>query len=169
MKLDYLHADDIFLYKTIKTSDDHQILQNDLNALTKWSTDWLMDFNISKCKILQITTHHNKSSFTYKMFDTPLDTVLEHNYLRIRLHHKLSWEPHINYICTKANRLLGFLKRNLQYAPIEIKEHVYKQLLLPSLEYCSAIWDPHHQTSITKLEMIHIMLLALSSIDHGMG
>ena len=57
-----LFADDIFLYKTIKTSDDHQILQNDLNLLTKWSTDWLMDFNISKCKILQITTHHNKSS-----------------------------------------------------------------------------------------------------------
>ena len=61
------------------------------------------------------------------MFDTPLDTVLEHNYLGIRLHHKLSWEPHINYICTKAN----LLKRNLQYAPKEIKEHVYKQLLLP--------------------------------------
>ena len=113
-----------------------------------------MDFNISKCKILQITTNHNKSSFTYKMSDTPLDVVLEHNYLGICLHHKLSWEPHINYICTKANRLLGFLKRNLQYAPIEIKEHIYKQLLLPSLEYCSAIWDPHHQTSITKLEMI---------------
>ena len=68
-----LFADDILLYKTIKTSDDHQILQNDLNSLTKWSVDWLMDFNISKCKVLQITTHHNKSSFTYKMFDTPLD------------------------------------------------------------------------------------------------
>ena len=91
-----LFADDLFLYKTIKTSDDHQILQNDLNLLTKWSTDWLMDFNISKCKILQITTHHNQSFFTYKMFDTPLDTVLEHNYLGIRLHHKLSWEPHID-------------------------------------------------------------------------
>ena len=51
-----LFADDIFLYKTIKASDDHQILQNDLNLLTKWSTDWLMGFNISKCKILQITT-----------------------------------------------------------------------------------------------------------------
>ena len=34
-----LFADDILLCKTIKTSDDHQILQNDLNSLTKWSTD----------------------------------------------------------------------------------------------------------------------------------
>ena len=30
-----LFADDIFLCKTIKTSDDHQILQNKLNLLTK--------------------------------------------------------------------------------------------------------------------------------------
>jgi len=38
--------------------------------------------------------------------------------------------------------------------PSEIKEHVYKQLVLPSIEYCSAIWDPYHHTSIYKLEMI---------------
>jgi len=88
------------------------------------------------------------------MSNIPLDTVLEHNYLGIRLHHKLSWDPHVNYICNKANRLLGFLKRNLYNAPLQIKEHVYKQLLLPSIEYCSAIWDPYHQTSINKLEMI---------------
>ena len=57
-------------------------------------------------------------------------------------------------ICGKANRLLGFLKRNLYNAPIQIKEHLYKQLLLPSMEYCSAIWDPYHQTTVSKLEMI---------------
>ena len=149
-----LFADDVFLYKAIKTPRDHQILQDDLNSLVKWSTDWTMNFNISKCKILQITTHHNKSTFTYKMSSIPLATVLEHNYLGIRLHHKLSWDPHINYICNKANRLLGFMKRNLRNSPLEIKEHVYKQLLLPSIEYCSSIWDPYHQTSINRLEMI---------------
>ena len=26
--------------------------------------------------------------------------------------------------------------------------------IIPSLEYCSAIWDPYHHTSIGKLEMI---------------
>ena len=93
-----LFADDILIYKTIKTPQDHKILQDDLNSLTRWATDWMMEFNIYKCKILQITTHHNKSTFTYKMSDIPLATVLEHNYLGIRLHHKLSWDPHINYI-----------------------------------------------------------------------
>ena len=30
-----------------------------------------------------------------------------------------------------------------------------KQLLLPSIEYCSAIWDPYHYTDKNKLEMIY--------------
>jgi len=88
------------------------------------------------------------------MSNIPLTTVFEHNYHGIRLHHKLSWDPHVNYICKKANRLLGFLKRNLYNTPSEIKEHVYIQLVLPSIEYCSAIWDPYHHKSIYKLEMI---------------
>jgi len=43
----------------------------------------------------------------------------------------------------------------LHTAPSEIKNHLYKQLLVPSIENCSAIWDdPYHSTSIYKLEMI---------------
>ena len=149
-----LFADDILLFKTIATPNDHRILQNDLDSLTQWASNWLMEFNIPKCNILQFTTHHSKSTFTYKMSNIPLNIVSEHTYLGIRLHHTLSWEPHVNYICGKANRLLRFLKRNLYNAPIQIKEHLYKQLLLPSIEYCSAIWDPYHQTTVSKLEMI---------------
>ena len=112
-----------------------------------------MDFNISKCKILQIITHHNKSVFTNQMLNTPLKTVLQHNYLGI--------VSTTNYrgnhtSATFAIKRIDFwgLKRNLYNAPLEIEEQVYKQLLLPSIEHCSAIWDPYHQTSINKLEMI---------------
>ena len=41
------------------------------------------------------------------MSNIPLTTAKEHNY------HKLSWKPHVDCISNKANRLLGFLKRNL--------------------------------------------------------
>jgi len=82
------------------------------------------------------------------MSNIPLATVLEHNYLGIRLHHKLSWDPHVNYIYNSASWIPK------KKSPVEIKEHVYKQLVLPSIEYCSAIWDPYHHASVHKLEMI---------------
>ena len=33
-------------------------------------------------------------------------------------------------------------------------EQAYKQMVLPLLEYCASIWDPHHQSDIQKLEMV---------------
>ena len=142
-------------YHPIRTPDDHAHLQEDLNTLTKWANDWKMMFNKSKCKIMQFTIHRNKSKYTYVMSNTPLETVEEHDYLGVRLHHKLSWSPHINHIYNKVNRMLGFLNRNLYHAPQHIKEYTYKTLVLPSLDYCSAIWDPAYtKKDVLKLEML---------------
>ena len=88
------------------------------------------------------------------MNDIPLESVDEHNYLGVHLHHKLSWQSHINHICHKANQLLGFLYRNLKNCPKHFKEYAYNQIILPSIQYCSAIWDPFHQSEIHKLEML---------------
>ena len=127
------------------------------------------EFNIPKCNILQISTHLAKRNFTYKMSDIPLNTVLEHDYLGVCLHHKLSWRPYyVDCMCNKASRLLGFLKRNLYSSPAHIKEYLYKQLLLPSIEYCLAIWDPYHQTDIKKIEMVqhHAVRFVLNKSWH---
>ena len=113
-----------------------------------------MEFNVSKCKILQVSTCYTKSLFSYQMCGTPLEIVKQHNYLGIWLHHRLSWQPHIDSICNKVNRLLGFLYRNLRHCPNKLKECAYKQMILPILEYCSPIWDPYQQRSIHKIEMI---------------
>ena len=44
--------------------------------------------------------------------------------------------------CTKTNRTLGFLRRNLYACPQEIKEAAYKGLVRPVLEYSGSVWDP---------------------------
>ena len=38
-------------------------------------------FNIPKCKIIQFTTHRNKSKHLYTMSETPLEVVEEQDYL----------------------------------------------------------------------------------------
>ena len=47
-----LFADNCLLYSPIKTPKDHQILQQDLNNLQKWASDWGMKFNAKKCYLL---------------------------------------------------------------------------------------------------------------------
>ena len=131
-----LFADDCLVYRLINSTDDHQILQSDLDTLTTWTRRWQMEFNVSKCKILQVSTCHTKSLFSYQMCGTFLEIVEQYNYLGVCLHHRLSWQPHIDSICKKANRLVGFLYRNLRHCPNKLKECAYKQMILPILEYC---------------------------------
>ena len=49
---------------------------------------------------------------------------------------------HVSNLCTKANRTLGFLRRNLYACPKEVKEAVCKGLVRPVLEYSGSVWDP---------------------------
>ena len=65
------------------------------------------------------------------------------NYLR---------NTHITNICTKANRTLGFLRRNLFSCPQDVKEAAHKGLVRPVLEYGSSVWDPHTKGLQEELE-----------------
>ena len=105
-----LFADNILIYRSIHSESDQEILQDDLMALMKWAETWQMDFNISKCSILQVTTHHTTKTFIYQMNGIPLRSVEKVKYLGVYLNNKLTWHDHIDYICNKANRLLGYLK-----------------------------------------------------------
>ena len=44
-------------------------------------------------------------------------------------------------MCTKANKTLGFLRRNLYQCPQDVKEAAYRGLVRPILEYGSCVWD----------------------------
>ena len=49
-----MFADDVKIYRGIKSANDLFTLQEDLTALTHWSKEWLLDFNISKCKVMHL-------------------------------------------------------------------------------------------------------------------
>ena len=56
------------------------------------------------------------------------------------------WGQHISEITSKATRTLGFLQRNLTFAPRETKAAAYKTLIRPQLEYAATIWHPYVKT-----------------------
>ena len=58
-------------------------------------------------------------------------------------------------MCTKANRTLGFFRRNLFSCPLDVHEAAYKGLVRPILEYGSPVWDPHYEGLIDDLEKVH--------------
>ena len=63
-------------------------------------------------------------------------------YLGVHISQDLKWNSHINFISSKANQTLGFLRRNLKINSQTIKEKAYKSIVRPKLEYCNSVWDP---------------------------
>ena len=59
-----------------------------------------------------------------------------------------------NDICAKANRTLGFLRRNIKIGSVAIKQQANFTLVRPLVEYASTVWDPHTDRNIHKLEMV---------------
>ena len=65
---------------------------------------------------------------------------------------RLTWSNHIDHISTKANKVLGFLQRNLSY--IQVKINCYNTSVRLILDYCSTIWSPYTMSNINKIEAI---------------
>ena len=59
-----LFADDTKLYNRVNTVTDMEYLQKDLDNLVKWSADWQLRFNSSKCHHLHIG---RETGFIYTM------------------------------------------------------------------------------------------------------
>ena len=78
-----LFADDCVLYRNIKSPIDCQTLQDDLNSLAQWETDWQMKFNVAKCHSMRVTRHlpENQIQFEYSLHQQRLEQVQSAKYL----------------------------------------------------------------------------------------
>lgn len=151
-----LFADDCILFRKVHSPNDCRQLQDDLDKLVDWSEKWLMNFNVRKCVTMTLTKNKSivRPSVPYNIRSQPLDQVKEAKYLGITISSDLSWKPHICEITNKASNTLAFLRRNFSRTKPAIKEKLYTTLVRPQMEYASAVWDPHIQVNINKLESV---------------
>ena len=147
-----LFADDTIAYLTV--TSQNSTLQEDMDKLAIWEEKWMMKFHPDKCQVLSITKKKTPIKFNYILHGHTLEHVKSAKYLGVTISSDLKWEPHISNICQKANKTIGFLKRNLNISNSNIKEKAYISLVRPSVEYVSAVWDPHLQKDKYKIEMI---------------
>ena len=133
---------------------DSIALQEDMDSLQRWESDWLMQFHPQKCQTMHITNKRNIIQSTYSIHNHKLQTTNTAKYLGIHIHSTLNWNTHINKTAQRANRTSAFLHRNIRTCPHKTKHLAYTTLVRPILECASIIWDPHTASNIHKLETV---------------
>ena len=150
-----LFADDCVCYREIKDEKDTMKLQRDIDRLGSWARKWGMRFQPVKCNMMQLTRKRiKKIHASYTLEGTNLENVESIKYLGVTITSDLRWNTHVSNVCTKANRTLGFLRRNLYSCPQEVKEAAYKGLVRPVLDYGSSVWDPPGVVLQEELESV---------------
>ena len=122
------HLHKCVLYRNIHSRQDCLTLQECFTSLGQWEADWQMEFNVAKFYSMRMTQHqhHNQS-----LFDQTLENVQSTKYLGITITDNMDWGQHASEISSKATKTLGFLRRNLAFAPRSTKEVAYKTLVWP--------------------------------------
>ena len=114
-----------------------------------------MSFHPDKCNVLTATrSKTEKPPSVYTLHGQELQHVSSAKYLGVTIQKNAEWDHHIGEVASRANRTLGFLRRNLRIGSKSVKETAFKSLVRPTFEYAATVWDPHCQNDINTLEAV---------------
>ena len=124
-----------------------------------------MKFNPEKCYVIHVTKKI-PLKLNYKLHNHTLQPFDNSKYLDVTISNDLDWGPHVNNITTKANKNLGFLRRNMKNCTRKVKNLTYTSLVRPVVEYSSPVWNPSKKQQISQVEQIQRKAARYVFIDY---
>jgi len=82
------------------------------------------------------------------------DVVTTEKDLGVLISSNLKVAEHCQEAYCKVNRMLGLLKRTVQYRNLVMMVRLYKSLVRPHQEYSSPVWNPHYRKDKLLLERV---------------
>ena len=145
-----MFADDTKLIRPIVTENDRDILQHDIDKLTRWTSKWQMKFNVSKCSVLHFG--HNNPRHKYTMDGSYLQSKEEEKDLGVTVSTTMKFSKQCAESVKKANRVIGIIRRNFSNFDRNVILKLYKSLVRPHLDYAVPVWKPYLRKDINLLE-----------------
>ena len=152
-----LFADDTSLYIVVDNPvTAAHLLNTDLDTISKWAADWLVDFNPAKTTSLLITRKLQPQLHPpLEMNSITLKEASTHKHLGITFSSSCTWSEHINNITDTAWKRLNII-RALKFKISRLAlEKLYTAYVRPLLEYSDSVWDNCSNDCKRQLECIH--------------
>ena len=129
-----------------------KVIQEDLDRIQKWAETWQIKFNIAKCKVLHVGNKNIRQD--YFMGGIKLECAQVEKDPGVMVDENLSGSRQCAVAVKKANRMLRYIARSIEYKSKEVILTLYNTLVRPHLEYCVQIWGPHYKKDIEALEKV---------------
>jgi hypothetical protein len=164
-----MFADDVLLYREIRGRGDMEAMKRDTEILERWSEKSTLRFNLKKCSHMRFAKNftYTTAPVAYEMYGTNIKFTSKETYLGLVLESNCRWDANTLKTISKANSVVGLLRRNFSRAPETSKLILYKALVRPILDYCCSICEPNTKESARKLEMAQNRACRFIKADYG--
>ena len=150
-----LFADDTKIFNQVSSIDDALVLQNDIDALNRWSDRWLLKFNTDKCHVLTMGKFERiMHTHRYTLYGDELEHVFNEKDLGVIIDMELTFEEHTATKVKKANGMMGLIRRTFSFLDGETFKKLYTSFVRPHLEYANPVWCPYLRKYIKMLENV---------------
>ena len=156
-------ADDTKITGCIKSTQDMDILQADLDNIIEWSKMNNMELHEKKFEFLCYQLPENKTISealpfmnSYLKYTTPSGINIERTPLvrdlGVTLSDGLTWTHHISNMVKSARKNASWTLGVFSDRSKTVMLQLYKSLIRSRLEYCSPLWNPSDLQHIRSLE-----------------
>ena len=73
-------------------------MQQDLDELQKWESNWSMSFHPEKCQLLRVSKIKKQIITNYLIHGKSLTQTNNAKYLGVLINDRLTWNPHIDEV-----------------------------------------------------------------------
>lgn len=155
-----LYADDLKIFRTISSSEDADLLQNDVDSVVEWSSLNKSPINSRKCYVVSYRKGNVVSSgkiqhYNYLLHGSCINRSNIIKDLGVLFEANLSFSAHISDLVNKCSRTLGFVFRiSKNFDNLTVYKLLYNSLVRSKLEYGAVIWRDINQTQSNRLECV---------------
>nr|VZI50477.1 unnamed protein product [Spirometra erinaceieuropaei] len=142
------------LWSVIRTADDEQQLQANINRLQQWSQAWLLPFNEKKCNILRVGRARSPNHMAYCLNGIPLQEVDSQKDLGVWITTSLKPSLHYTKIVKSAMSDLYLVKWAFSAFDEDCFAKVFRTFVRPQLEFAIQAWRPWTAKDLSILERV---------------
>ncbi|VDL86359.1 unnamed protein product [Schistocephalus solidus] len=161
-----IFADDLKHWRVIQTAADEENLQANLNRLQKWSNDWLLPFNESKCNSIRVGKSNPSNHTVNSLNGIPLKEVDAQTDLRVRITPSLKYFLHCAEVAKSATSILYLVKQAFAAFITDCFAKVFGTFVWPQLKSSIQAWRPCAAKDINILEKVQRQATKLV-LGHG--
>jgi hypothetical protein len=147
-----IFADDLKIWRSIRSPEDKCVLDEDLIQLQCWSQTWMLQFNRSKSSVLHLGSCLPPRQ--YFLNSSALTTSQDQRDLGVIISSSLKFSSHCVNVTNRALRLLFSIRRSFLFINVDSFRVIYNQFVRPLIEYCIQACRPLHKKDLLLLESV---------------